>query len=87
MLAASVRYGFVCYAQRSEDAETDDRSARQVTRYVSAFRRIAGQGKSLRFAVVSAPKTQPFFTRLVFSAFPRLVTAARSPAKKRQGPM
>ena len=34
MLAASVRYGFVCYAQRSEDAETDDRSARQVTRYV-----------------------------------------------------
>jgi hypothetical protein len=33
-LAASVRYGFVCYAQRSEDAETDDRSARQVTRYV-----------------------------------------------------
>jgi hypothetical protein len=56
MLAASVRYGFVCYAQRSEDAETDDRSARQVTRYVGAFRRIAGQGKSLRFAVVSAPK-------------------------------
>ena len=56
MSAARVRYGFVCYAQRSEDAETDDRSARQVTRYVSAFRRIAGHGKSLRFALVSAPK-------------------------------
>jgi hypothetical protein len=93
MLAASVRYGFVCYAQRSEDAETDDRSARQVTRYLGAFRRVAGQGKSLRFAVVSPPKhdqdlrSSRFLPASFFQHFLDLLRRRARQQKKRQGPM